>query len=131
MIPDPELIKNYQFVTGKLSKDAFMSVVLKASQVLSREQNLIRVDGKVVIFGDIHGQFFDLCEVLRKQKFGKTNKKFLFLGDYVDRGKYGPEVIAYLFSLKIRFPDMVYLLRGNHETRECTTDYNFREQMIV
>ena len=55
MIPDPELIKNYQFVTGKLSKDAFMSVILKASQVMSRESNLIRVDGKVVIFGDIHG----------------------------------------------------------------------------
>ena len=66
MIPDPELIKNYQFVTGQLSKDAFMSVVLKASQVLSRESNLVRVDGKVAIFGDIHGQFYDLCEVLRK-----------------------------------------------------------------
>ena len=48
----------------------------------------------------------------------------------MDRGKYGPEVVAYLFALKIRFPDMVHLLRGNHETRECTTDYNFREQMI-
>lgn len=54
----------------------------------------------------------------------------MFLGDYVDRGKYGPEVVAYLFALKIRYPDMVHLLRGNHETRECTTDYNFREQMI-
>ena len=97
---------------------------------MQRESNLIRVDGKVVIFGDIHGQFYDLIEVLRRQKFGKTNKKFLFLGDYVDRGAHGPEVVAYLFALKIRFPDMVYLLRGNHETRECTTDYNFREQML-
>ena len=44
---------------------------------------------------------------------------------------YGPEVIAYLFALKIRFPDMVYLLRGNHETRECTEDFNFREQMVA
>ena len=43
---------------------------------------------------------------------------------------YGPEVIAYLFALKVRFPDMVYLLRGNHETEECTQDFNFREQMI-
>ena len=44
---------------------------------------------------------------------------------------YGPEVIALLFSLKVRFPDKVFLLRGNHETRECTEDFNFREQMLV
>ena len=56
MVPDPELIKNYQFACGQLSKDAFLAVILKASQVLSREPNTVRVDGeKVVIFGDIHG----------------------------------------------------------------------------
>ena len=106
-------------------------MVRKAADVMSREANLVRVDGSVVIFGDIHGQFYDLCEVLRKQKFGRTSKKFLFLGDYVDRGAYGPEVIVYLCALKVRYPDQVFLLRGNHETRSCTEDFNFREQMLV
>jgi len=83
------------------------------------------------MFGDIHGQFYDLCEILRKMKFGETSNKFLFLGDYVDRGMFGPEVVALLFSLKIKFPNQVYMLRGNHETRECTEDFNFRDQMLA
>lgn len=69
--------------------------------------------------------------MLRKQRFGHTRKKFVFLGDYVDRGMYGPEVVALLFALKVRYPNQVYLLRGNHETRECTEDFNFRAQMLV
>ena len=116
---------------GKLSKEAFLAVVRQAAQVMAREPNLIRISGRVVMFGDIHGHFDDLCDILTRQRFGTTNKKFLFLGDYVDRGAFGPEVIALLFAMKIRFPNQVHLLRGNHETRECTEDYNFREQMIV
>ena len=64
-----------------------MSVCDKATHILRKEPNLLRVDGKVLIIGDIHGQYYDLIELLRKQKFGKTDKKLLFLGDYVDRGK--------------------------------------------
>ena len=53
-----------------------------------------------------------------------TNK-LLFLGDYVDRGPYGPEVILYLLTLKVRYPDKVVLMRGNHESREMTSAFNF------
>ena len=49
------------------------------------------------------------------------------MGDYVDRGKYQPEVVAYLFALKAQYPAQVYLLRGNHETREMTESYDFRQ----
>ena len=92
---------------------------------------MLRVNGKVVIIGDIHGQYYDLVEILRRVKFGKTNKKLVFMGDYVDRGKNQPEVVALLFGLKIRYPNQIFLLRGNHETRECTTNYDFREQVLV
>ena len=108
-----------------------MAVVNQAAQSMKREPNLIRIDGHVVMFGDIHGQYYDLCMMLKRTKFGFTDKKFLFLGDYVDRGMYGPEVVALLFAMKARYPNQVFLLRGNHETRECTEDYNFREQMII
>ena len=70
-----------------LAKDAFISIVEKASAVLKKEANIVRVNGKVVIIGDIHGQYYDLLNILRKAKFGKSNKKFVFMGDYVDRGK--------------------------------------------
>ena len=130
-VPDAELIKNYQYAGGSLAKDAFLAVVTQATSILCKEPNLVRVDGKVLVVGDIHGQFYDLVEMLRKQKFGKTRTKVLFMGDYVDRGKFQPECVAYLFALKAQFPTQVYLLRGNHETREMTESYDFRQQMIT
>ena len=60
----------------------------KATAVMQKEPNLIRVEGEVVIIGDIHGQYYDLIEILRKVKFGKTRKKLVFMGDYVDRGNH-------------------------------------------
>ena len=57
--------------------------------------------------------------------------KILFLGDYVDRGNYGPEVAAFLFCLKLSAPNDVFLLRGNHESRDMTEAFNFRDQVLM
>ena len=72
-----------------------------------------------------------MVELLRKLRFGSTHKKFLFLGDYVDRGLHGPECVAYLLALKARFPNQIFLIRGNHETFEQTDQFNFRKQMLI
>ena len=56
--------------------------------------------------------------------------KLVFMGDYVDRGMYGPEVVAYICAMKIANPNNVIMLRGNHETRQCAEDFNFRAQTI-
>ena len=76
--PETELIKNFQYNGGLLHKDAFMKICEKATAVLKKEPNVVRVQGKVVIVGDIHGQYYDLLNILRKAKFGRSNKKFVF-----------------------------------------------------
>ena len=95
------------------------------------EPNLVRVDGKVTVIGDVHGQFYDFHGILKKvHEPDLANAKLLFLGDYVDRGAYGPEIILLLFALKIRYPANIHLLRGNHESREMAEQFNFREQCL-
>ena len=131
-VPDHDLIREYIFKTGKISKELFMELCQKATPVLGNEPNLLRLEGKVVIVGDIHGQFFDLVAMLRKlSKPGEKNTKVLFMGDYVDRGEYGPEVVIYLLALKLRYPHDVFLLRGNHESRDMTQMFNFRDQVLT
>ena len=126
-MPDVDLIKQYLFEGGRLSKDLVMQLMMKAKKRLSAESNMVRVEGKAFIIGDIHGQFYDLIEMLRKiPKPGHKNAKIVFLGDYVDRGNYGPEVAAYLFALKLNYPNDVFLLRGNHESRDMAESFNFR-----
>ena len=132
--PDPELIKTYLSEGGRISKECLLELITRAKLALASEPNLLRIDGEVTIVGDIHGQFYDLIWMLQKSKaraVGQdSQQKILFLGDYVDRGLYGIEVMAYLFALKIHSPSEVFLLRGNHETREMTTFYNFRDQCL-
>ena len=89
---------------------------------------MVRIQDPVTIVGDIHGQFYDFIRLLQPETGGDVEEtKYLFLGDYVDRGTFSIEVIALIMSLKLCFPDTVFLLRGNHECRQLTTFFNFRQ----
>ena len=104
-----------------LTKELAFGILNRVRPIISREPNLLRIEGKVTIIGDLHGQFYDLYGMLKKlHNPDNENDKLLFLGDYVDRGAYGPEIILMLFALKLKFPDRITLLRGNHESREMT-----------
>lgn len=59
------------------------------------------------------------------------NINYLFLGDYVDRGIYGVEVIILLMAIKINFKSSFILLRGNHESRNMTENFTFRQEAIT
>lgn len=70
----------------------------------------------MVIIGDIHGQFYDLLKIMSlfPPMDPIPKESFLFLGDYVDRGPQGVEVVLVLMALKVKFPEKVFMLRGNH-----------------
>ncbi|KAF2303819.1 hypothetical protein GH714_023603 [Hevea brasiliensis] len=93
------------------------------------ESNVQRVDAPVTICGDIHGQFYDMKELF---KVGgdcpKTN--YLFIGDFVDRGFYSVETFLLLLALKVRYPDRITLIRGNHESRQITQVYGFYDECL-
>lgn len=79
----------------------------------------MKIPEPIIMVGDIHGQFYDLCHML--EKAGDPSKiNFLFLGDYVDRGILGLEVLMLLFAMKIQYKEQFIMLRGNHESRNMT-----------
>ncbi|ACO65002.1 predicted protein [Micromonas commoda] len=101
----------------------------KAMEILVEESNVQRIDSPVTICGDIHGQFYDLMELF---KVGgdcpQTN--YLFMGDFVDRGFYSVETFLLLLALKVRYPDRIFLIRGNHESRQITQVYGFYDECL-
>jgi len=90
-------------------------LVDKTSKVLEKESRLICLpsQGKVVFVGDTHGDLDASQQVI--QRYLKKSYCIVFLGDYVDRGNYSKENIQYLLELKLRYPEEIFLLAGNHE----------------
>jgi serine/threonine-protein phosphatase PP1 catalytic subunit len=81
----------------------------------------------VKVVGDIHGQFADLIRLFQLCGFPPATN-YLFLGDYVDRGKNNLETILLLLCYKLRYPENFFLLRGNHECAGITRIYGFYDE---
>lgn len=83
------------------------------------QPTLVELTPPVKIVGDVHGQFGDLIRLFEMCGWPPKGN-YLFLGDYVDRGRQSLETVCLLFALKVRWPENFFLLRGNHECANVT-----------
>ncbi|OHT14346.1 Serine/threonine-protein phosphatase 2B catalytic subunit alpha isoform [Tritrichomonas foetus] len=107
-----------------LPLDVVFELLTQGANILREEPNILHIKPPIIIAGDIHGQFYDLLNIFAKYS-ELPRGKYLFLGDYVDRGNFSVETFLYLLALKIRYPSRIFLLRGNHETRIQTATFSF------
>ena len=96
----------------------------KVKEIFAAEENISNLSSPITLVGDVHGQFYDVIEAFRVGG-DVPDTNYLFLGDYVDRGPNSVETITLLFLLKLRYPQRICLIRGNHETRQITAIYGF------
>lgn len=100
---------------GVCLKNAEIQAVCSAArEVLLSQPPLVELSAPVKIVGDVHGQYSDLIRMFEMCGF-PPHSNYLFLGDYVDRGKQSLETILLLLCYKLKFPENFFLLRGNHE----------------
>eukprot|EP00918_Siedleckia_nematoides_P040158 GHVU01087170.1.p1 GENE.GHVU01087170.1~~GHVU01087170.1.p1 ORF type:complete len:385 (-),score=89.11 GHVU01087170.1:208-1362(-) len=110
-----------------IEENEIFSVCSKVRELLSEESTLVGVKRPVTVAGDVHGQLFDMFEIFKIAGV-PPDTNYLFLGDYVDRGYYSVECVALAMTFKIRYPDRVTILRGNHESRNLTQVYGFYDE---
>lgn len=126
----PEDLRDRFIRQSRMELGEVMTLIDRAKTIMTPEPNVLRLDAPLVVVGDIHGQFYDLVNMLEVggSPDGNDGKQYLFLGDYVDRGHFSCEVMLLLLALKVAHPKNIWLLRGNHECRSVSGHFGFKEE---
>lgn len=126
-----ELFKKNEF----LPKKYVFAIISCVNQIFLNENSLVEIEidenkGEelITVVGDTHGQFYDVLNLFKL--FGDCNNKhkYLFNGDFVDRGSWSCEVAILLYCLKILYPNKIFINRGNHETNDMNKVYGFEDE---
>jgi protein phosphatase len=110
------------------SVNELLDVTALACRHFASQPSLLTLQSPLYVIGDIHGNVTDLIRVLVTGGLPPASR-YLFLGDYVDRGDYSSTVLALLYALVCRYPSHMFLLRGNHEVEKVNGSYGFRDEL--
>ncbi|VDD94811.1 unnamed protein product [Enterobius vermicularis] len=117
----------------KLHRKYAYKILLGIRQYLGGLPNMVKITvppgQKFTICGDVHGQFYDLCNIFDLNGLPSETNPYLFNGDFVDRGSFSVETIFTLFGYKLLYPDHFFLSRGNHESDVMNKMYGFEGEV--
>lgn len=132
-----EKLREDIFNCNVIDEETVTHLLMKFNDIINHENNVLLLTSPIVICGDIHGQMYDLFKLFEvshgmdEHHRWNNSKKYLFMGDYVDRGYHSLNTFLLLVSLKVEHPNSIFLLRGNHESRQISHTYGFYNEIVA
>ena len=128
---NPDMNAAFEF-----APEHIMQLCDQAQAIIESQPMVLHVESPIKIFGDIHGQYSDLMRFfdlfgspcIGTQDGDIESFDYLFLGDFVDRGSHSLETVCLLMALKIKYPDQIHMIRGNHEDKWINNGFGFSDE---